>query len=129
MIKAIGLVVVTGGQASAYYPRHVDIRIVDVDCIVRGDGPECLPIGIGFEELVVEAGIEKYVFFDLQEGQEDEENPKSRWMTDVASGCTLLGYREWVKWQRRNPECEKHPELNYWTPPVIGGAEPPQKEE
>ena len=61
--KAIGLVVVLRGFADVYEPRHVDVRVVDIDNIKAGDGPALLPKGIGFEELVADAGIEDYVKF------------------------------------------------------------------
>ena len=58
-MKAIALIVVKGGVAYAYAPDHVDVRIVELDL----DWKEKLPAGVGFEELVAEAGVEKYVEF------------------------------------------------------------------
>lgn len=57
-MKAIALVVVCGGVAEAYAPEHVDVRVIDLDNIQGGDEPGGLPVGIGFEELAVEAGLE-----------------------------------------------------------------------
>lgn len=56
-MKAIALVVVRGGVAEAFAPEHVDVRIVDLDNATAGDDTG-LPVGIGFEELAVEAGLE-----------------------------------------------------------------------
>lgn len=61
--KAIALVVVQGGVAEVYQPPHVDVRIVDIDNIERGDGPAELPKGVGFEELALEAGLQREVKF------------------------------------------------------------------
>lgn len=58
-MKAIALIVVSGDLAYAYAPDHVDVRIVELDL----DWKEKLPAGVGFEELVAEAGVEKYVEF------------------------------------------------------------------
>ena len=56
-MKSICLVVVNGGVADAYHPQHVDCRKVDLDNVRCGDAPPCLPPGIGYEELVAEAGL------------------------------------------------------------------------
>lgn len=59
-MKAIALVVVSGGVAYTYAPDHVHVEIVDLDNL--GDtGIKTLPAGVGFEELVKEAGIKKHV--------------------------------------------------------------------
>ena len=58
-MKAIALVVVNRGFAYTYAPDHVDVRVVDRDIAWK----EKLPAGVGFEELVAEAGVEKYVEF------------------------------------------------------------------
>ena len=58
-MKAIALIVVNKGFANTYAPDHVDVRVVDLDI----EGKEKLPAGMGFEELVAEAGVEKYVEF------------------------------------------------------------------
>lgn len=65
-MKAIGLVVVSGGVAEAYTPLHVNVVIVDVDNIEAGDDPVELPAGVGFEALVKLAGVEEFVKFPLQ---------------------------------------------------------------
>lgn len=62
--KPIALVVVSGGVAWSYTRNMQELHIVDLDDI-REDGgykPE-LPPGIGFEELVKEAGLEDFVEF------------------------------------------------------------------
>lgn len=62
--KAIGLVVVLGGVAEVHAPRHVDIRVVDIDNIKAGDEPLELPAGVGFERLVKDACLDvSYVQF------------------------------------------------------------------
>ena len=58
-MKAIALIVVSGDLAYAYAPDHVDVRIAELDL----DWKEKLPAGVGFEELVAEAGVERYVEF------------------------------------------------------------------
>lgn len=58
-MKAIALIVVSKGFANTYAPDHVDVRVVDLDIGRK----EKLPAGVGFEELVAEAGVEKYVEF------------------------------------------------------------------
>ena len=58
-MKAIALIVVNRGFAYTYAPDHVDVRIVDLDTGWK----EKLPAGVGFEELVAEAGVEKDVEF------------------------------------------------------------------
>jgi len=58
-MKAIALIVVNKGFADTYAPDHVDVRVVDLDIGWK----EKLPAGVGFEELVAEAGVEKYVEF------------------------------------------------------------------
>lgn len=61
---SIRLVVVCGGVAYAHASTHMDLRIVDTDNQNdRGDPKVQLPAGVGFEELVAEAGVEKYVEF------------------------------------------------------------------
>ena len=55
--KSIGLVVVSRGVAQEYTPRHVDIRIVDLDNIDGGDSPEVIPADCGFEVLCDQAGL------------------------------------------------------------------------
>ena len=62
-MKAISLTTVYKGVAETWAPQHVDARIVDIDNIDCGDGKVLLPKGIGFEELVEQAGVEKYVKF------------------------------------------------------------------
>ena len=57
-MKAICLVVVSGGVAECYEPEHVDCRIVDLDNIRAGDPAAELPRGVGFEELAERAGLE-----------------------------------------------------------------------
>jgi hypothetical protein len=57
-MKAICLVVVSGGVAECYEPEHVDCRIVDLDDLGAGGKSVCLPAGIGFEELAERAGLE-----------------------------------------------------------------------
>jgi len=56
-MKAICLVVVSGGAAECYEPEHVDCRIVDLDDLKAGGDPVCLPGGMGFEELAKRAGL------------------------------------------------------------------------
>ena len=56
-MKAICLVVVSGGVAECYEPAHVDCRIVDLDDLRAGGKPVSLPAGIGFEELAQRAGL------------------------------------------------------------------------
>ncbi len=58
-MKAIALIVVNKGFANTYAPDHVDVRVVDLDI----ERKEKLPAGVGFEELVAEAGVGKYVEF------------------------------------------------------------------
>lgn len=58
-MKAIALIVVNKGFADTYAPDHVDVRVVDLDIGWK----EKLPAGVGFEALVAEAGVEKYVEF------------------------------------------------------------------
>lgn len=57
------LVVVTGGVAEVYTWQHVEARVVDVDNIKAGDPKPVLPRGMGFEELVKQADIQKFVRF------------------------------------------------------------------
>ena len=64
MIPAIGLVVVSGGEAEEYTPEHVNVQIVDLDNIRAGDDRVKLPSGLGFEHLVAIAGIKEFVVFD-----------------------------------------------------------------
>jgi hypothetical protein len=56
----IGLIVVSGGVAEEH-SRNAYVRIVDIDNIKAGDPKVQLPRGMGFEELVKEAGVEEYV--------------------------------------------------------------------
>lgn len=98
-IPAIGLVVVKGGVAELFSPSHVDLRLVDIDDIKAGDDKEELPMAIGFEELVDEAGIREYVTFDLEPWQDHPDFPKLDWQDEVKAGDTQLGYIEWVKAQ------------------------------
>ena len=58
-MKAIALIVINKGFANTYAPDHVDVRVVDLDIGWK----EKMPAGVGFEELVAEAGVEKYVEF------------------------------------------------------------------
>ena len=58
-MKAIALIVVNRGFAYTYAPDHVDVRVVDRDIAWK----EKMPAGVGFEELVAEANVEKYVEF------------------------------------------------------------------
>ena len=69
MIPAIGLVVVRGGVAESYTPRHTCVRIVDMDNLGAGEPLVQLPVGLGFEELVEEAGVEEYVVFSKEKEQ------------------------------------------------------------
>ena len=62
-MKAISLTVVYKGVAETYAPEHVDARVVDCDNIDCGDGKVLLPKGVGFEELVKDAGLWNYVKF------------------------------------------------------------------
>jgi len=62
-VKARGLIVVNGGAAYDYMPPHVDVRIIDVDNIKAGDEKVKLPVGVGYEHLVNQAGIREYVDF------------------------------------------------------------------
>ena len=63
-MKAIALIVVKNGFANTYAPGHVDVRVVDRDVGDLDTGwKEKLPAGVGFEELVAEAGVEKDVEF------------------------------------------------------------------
>jgi hypothetical protein len=57
-MKAVCLVVVSGGVAECYEPEHVDCRIVDLDDLRAGGKPVGLPAGMGFEELAARAGLE-----------------------------------------------------------------------
>ena len=66
-MKAIALAIVRKGVAEICEPPHVDVRVVDCDNIDCGDRKPVLPRGLGFEELVAEAGIEKYVEFENKE--------------------------------------------------------------
>jgi hypothetical protein len=56
-MKAICLVVVSGGVAYAYAPAHVDCRVIDLDSLSQGDEPATLPRGIGFEHLAKQAEL------------------------------------------------------------------------
>jgi len=56
-MKAVCLVVVSGGVAECYEPAHVDCRIVDLDNLRAGDKPVSLPASIGFEALAKRAGL------------------------------------------------------------------------
>lgn len=101
-IPAIGLVVVYRGVADLFSPSHVDLRLVDIDTIQRyeaGDGVATLPLGIGFEKLVSDAGIQKYVVFNLEPWQDHPDFPVSYWKQEVADGDTRRSYVEWVKAQ------------------------------
>lgn len=62
-MKAIALVVVGGGVAYVYTPEHVCVPVVDMDNIDAGGNKTRLPRGMGFEALVKEAGVRKYVTF------------------------------------------------------------------
>ena len=57
-MKAIALVVIRCGVAEVYEPRHVDVRVVDLDNIKAGDGPGELPAGMGFEALCRRAWLD-----------------------------------------------------------------------
>ena len=96
-IPAIGLVVVRGGVAALFSPSHVDLRLVDIDNIKAGDEKETLPMGIGFEKLVSDAGIQEYVTFDLEPWQEHPDFPVKDWQNEVLVDDTRLGYADWVK--------------------------------
>lgn len=67
-MKAVCLVVVSGGVAECYEPRHVDCRIVDLDDLAAGGKPVGLPSGIGFEDLAVEAGLLNGTHFTMTPG-------------------------------------------------------------
>ena len=56
-MKAIALVVVSGGVAELFQPEHVDVRIVDLDNLEAGDAKVSLPKDVGFEALAEEAGL------------------------------------------------------------------------
>lgn len=56
-MKAVCLVVVSGGVAECYEPAHVDCRIVDLDDLHAGGKPVSLPAGMGFDELAKQAGL------------------------------------------------------------------------
>jgi hypothetical protein len=58
------LVVVSGGVAEVYTWPHVEAHVIDVDNIKAGDPKPVLPRGRGFEELVEEAGVRRYVRFE-----------------------------------------------------------------
>lgn len=77
-MRAISLVVVHGGTAYVYEPIHVDTRVIDLDNLEAGDPAVKLPSGVGFEELVKQAGLElgTQVTFE-KEHHEDVENPGS----------------------------------------------------
>ena len=60
--RPVALVVVSGGVATEY-SQDAYVRILDVDNIKAGDGPIDLPKGVGFEELVKDAGVEGYATF------------------------------------------------------------------
>ena len=62
-MMAISLTVVYRGVAETYAPDHVDARVVDCDNLHRDGDTVLLPKGVGFEELVAQAGVEKYVKF------------------------------------------------------------------
>ncbi len=66
-MNAIGLVVVDRGCARTFAPLHVDLRLVDLDDIRRGDFPPVLPTGIGFEELATRAGVSGSVRWEMCE--------------------------------------------------------------
>jgi len=63
--KAVALVVVLGGVAYTYAPRHVDIRVVDMDNLEDPDEKHKvqLPAGVGFEHLAEEACVNDYIEF------------------------------------------------------------------
>ena len=58
-MKAIALIFYYNGFAYTYAPRHVEVRVVDMYI----EEKETLSAGVGFEELVAVAGVEKYVEF------------------------------------------------------------------
>ena len=58
-MKAIALVIVSGGVADFCAPPHVDVRVIDQDNIGAGDPPAELPRGIGFEELLAGTSMEE----------------------------------------------------------------------
>ena len=60
-MKAVGLVVVSGGVATVYEPAHVDVRVVDLDNLEGTGDKIILPPGVGFEELVNQAELGEYV--------------------------------------------------------------------
>lgn len=63
-MKAICLVVVSGGVAYTYHPLHVECQVVDQDNIRdAGEGPTELMRGVGYEQLVIDAGLEEGVDF------------------------------------------------------------------
>lgn len=55
----VALVVIKGGAAEILEHEPTCIRIVDLDNIQAGDPPVELPAGIGFEELVKKAGLDR----------------------------------------------------------------------
>ena len=66
-MKAICLIVVTGGVAYSHAPEHVDVRIADLDNADAGDDLETLPRGVGFEKLVEDAGLEEGLDFEWED--------------------------------------------------------------
>ena len=61
---AIVLVLIRGGCAYPY-SNNATVKIVDADSIWEGEDPKVkLPRGVGFEELVQEAGCEDSVEFE-----------------------------------------------------------------
>ena len=97
-IPAIGLVVVGEGTVSVFAPDHVDLRIVFLSDIQAGRTP-VLPMAIGFETLVDQAGLLGNIAFELKDGQEHPLYPKRKWRTEVLEEETELGYVEWVRHQ------------------------------
>ena len=106
-IPAIGLVVVQQGVAEPFSPEHVRVEIVDIDKVVAGDGPHMLPMGMGFEALVKQAGVEEYVYFDLESWREHPDFPVKDWQNEVLIDYTRLGYADWVKAKVRESQEER----------------------
>jgi hypothetical protein len=93
-MPAIGLVVVSGGVAYVYSPKHVLLKVVDVDNIKGGDLLEALPPGIGFEELVKEAQIENFVTFE----EDDDKEPMHvyEWLNLPSASDGERDAKEWL---------------------------------
>jgi len=72
------LIVVKGGVAEIYQPRHARAILVDCDDISQGGDLFELPKGIGFEKLVQEAGLVKGKHYKWEEEETDESTSMDR---------------------------------------------------